>query len=93
MRVGRNLETASLIPDRIVMGDDALLLDTQHIHEICPDPWDKGRADFGGGRRKASGVGRQKLFTEISIRRRHVRDPGHHQFLGQPILQGAESAL
>lgn len=69
MRVERNLETVSLIPYLIGVGDDALLLDTQHIRESQLDSGDRGRADFGGVRRKASVVGGQKLLTFCRVRK------------------------
>jgi hypothetical protein len=93
MRVGRNLQAQALIPHGIVIGDDAIFLHAQNISEIGTDPRDEGRARLRGRHRKAPVVGREKLGEQIPVRCRQVRNPGERQFLGQPILQGAEDAL
>lgn len=90
--VGRDLEIPPLRAHGVIVGDDALVLDPQHIREIRPDPGDNGRADFGGGRRKAPVVGGDEPLVEKLIGWGHVRDARVCPLLGQPIVQRAEGA-
>ena len=88
-----DLQMPPLIPHRVVVGDDALLLEAENLGEVRPNPGDEGGAGFRRRYRKASVVGRKKLLGEIPVGRCHRGDLGQGQLFGQPILEGAEDAL
>ncbi len=88
-----DLQALTLIPHGIVVGDDTLFLDTEHIGEACTNPRDEGSPRVRRRHGKAPVVGREKLLSEILIRCRHVGDPRQRQLFGQSILQGAEDAF
>lgn len=91
--IGRNLQMPALIAHRIVVGDDAVLLHTQHIGQTGSPPGHKRGAGFCSGDRKSLVLGRDESGTEQLIGRRHLRNPRQGQLFGQPILQSAKDTL
>ena len=88
-----DLQLPPLIAYRVVVGDDAVLLHTQHIGQTGPHPRHKRGARFHGGYRKAPVIGRDEPLAEKLIRGDRVRDARLRQLLGQSILQRAKDTL
>lgn len=87
-----DLQAPALIANRIVVGDDTLLMHTEYLRKVHPNPRDKGRARFGRRHPKTLIVGGEKRGEQLPVRH-HIRNPGERQFFGQPILERAEGAL
>ncbi|MBX3305829.1 MAG: IS30 family transposase [Nitrospira sp.] len=83
----------TLIAYGIVVGDDAVLLHTQHIGQTGSHSGHKRGAEFCGVDRKPLLVGWNKLPPDERIGRRHLRNPLQGQLFGQPILQRAKDTL
>ena len=65
--VWRDLQALTLILHGIVVGHDALFLDTEPIGEASPNPRDEGGPRFRRRHGKAPVVGGEKPFSEILI--------------------------
>jgi hypothetical protein len=52
VEVGRDLQMPALMPHRIVVGDDPLLVCTQNLGEVRADPRDKGDPASSAGTAK-----------------------------------------
>jgi hypothetical protein len=89
----RDLQDRALIPHRIVLDHNPLVLHTQNIGEVYADPQDEGGVRFRRPHHKPGIMLREKVLGQIPIGRRHLRDPGPRQLFGQPVLQGPEGTL
>ena len=91
VRVLRNLQGQALIPHRIVLGHDPLVLHTQNLGEMRADPRDEGGARFGRPHHKPLVMLGEELLGQVPVGRRPLRNPGQGQFFGQSVLQGRKA--
>lgn len=75
MLISWDLQAPALIAHRIVVGNDALLMHTEYLRKIHPNPQDKGRARFGHRHPRTLIVDGEKRGEQLPVRH-HVHIPG-----------------
>src|SRR5262249_26258518 len=89
----RELKRAALIGDRVVAGDNAVLLDAQDVDEACGIGRHEGALGDLRRHRELVVVERQINLADVAVGGRDVVDAEQAQLLRQPALERAEHTL
>src|ERR1700719_3309380 len=90
---GRDLQPQALEGHGVVISDNALFLDAQHVLPLREPNRNESAPGLGSSNRETSVVRGQENICDEAVCRFHIGDAGQREFLWQPILKRAEHAL